>query len=134
MIVVPYKPGIERLEARIAKITDAVTEDVARDARKRAPVDTGELLGSIWSVSYRFTGRVWVGTDHWQPQEFGAGPHEILAHGPYGLGPRAATERWTHFYAPDGRVYHPGNPEIAFMRRALYTKRPLTGVLRRRGL
>ena len=128
MIVVPYKPGIERLERRIKRVNEKVTDAVARDARRLAPVDTGELVGSIWSVSYGFTGQVWVGTDHWQPQEYGAGPHEILAHGPYGLGPRAATERWTHFYAPDGRVYHPGNPEIAFMRRALYKKRGLSGL------
>ena len=129
MIVVPYKPGIERLERRIKRVNEKVTDVVARDARRKVPRATGELFASIWSVSYGFTGRVWVGTDHWQPQEYGARPHEILAHGDYGLGPREATPRWGYFYAADGRVWHPGNPEVAFMRRALYTRRGLSTVL-----
>lgn len=126
MIVVPYKPGIERLERRITRVNDKVSGVVARDARRMAPVKTGELRNSIWAVTYRFTSRVWVGTDHWQVHEYGSGPHEILAHGDYALGPRAATPRWKAFYAPSGRVFHPGTPEVAFMRRALYKKRGLS--------
>jgi hypothetical protein len=123
MIVVPYPPGIARLDAKIQAMNRRVTRAVMRDARRYVPVDTGTLRASIHMTQVgRFSGQVWVGTDHWQPQEYGSSAHHIYAHGNYGLGPRTGG-RWAPFYAPSGHVFHPGTPEVAFMRRALYQKR-----------
>lgn len=106
---------IERLGDRcVGNVTDAVE----RDANRKVPIDTGELRASIHSVHTGSVGRVFVGTDHWGPTEYGSRPHIIRAHGDYAL-----ANRETGFYARSGIVHHPGTPEQAFMRPSLYQKR-----------
>lgn len=116
--VVIRPDGIADLEAVAARITRNMAHDVAQDARRRVPIDTGELRASIRTG--RVTPqhwRVWVGTDHWAPTEYGSAPHIIRSHGPYSLHNR---ETGDYF----GRsVRHPGTPEQPFMRPAAYTKR-----------
>jgi hypothetical protein len=127
MKVVMYPPGLARLERRISVVNHRVTDAVARDARRRAPVEDGELVASIRTQNGRFTSRVWVGTDHWQPQEYGARPHIIRSQG--GIYAYPLRNPAKGFYAYPGIVNHPGNPEVAFMRRAVYQRRALSTVL-----
>lgn len=109
--------GLAIIHARAADVTEDITKQVARDARRRVPIDTGELLESIEEESHGLVGIVRVGTDHWAPTEYGSGPHEIESHGDYPL-------RNAETGAVFGRkVRHPGTPEQPFMRPALYTKR-----------
>lgn len=89
-----------------------VVEEVADDARQYAPVDTGELRGSIHVEG----DTVRVGTDHWAPTEFGAQPHVIEPEQKEAL-------YWAGAAHPVDRVNHPGNDPQPFMRPALYKKR-----------
>lgn len=90
-----------------------IVEDIADDARRMVPVDTGELRASIHTDH---PGRVVVGTDHWAPTEYGSRPHVIEAK------PGGALF-WPGAAHPVAKVNHPGTPEQAFMRPALYRKR-----------
>jgi hypothetical protein len=125
-VVVPYAPGLARLDHEVAKLTERITDGVARDARRRLAdhIDTGALIGSVWSVSYSKHGQVWIDTDHWQYIEYGTQPHTIRSHGPWPLRNRKTGQVFGH------TVHHPGNAEYAPMRSALYTKRgPRGGAL-----
>lgn len=105
------------IHAHGVRITRDVTKAVERDASRRVPLDTGELRESIWSWSEGLHGRVLVGTDHWQPTEYGSGPHIIVSHGNYPLRNRETGQVF-------GRVvHHPGTPEQPFMRPAAYRRR-----------
>jgi hypothetical protein len=106
---------IQRLADRCV---DNVTGDVFSDTRRYVPIDTGELRASIRESHFAGTARIFVGTDHWAPTEYGSRPHIIRAHGDYAL-----ANRETGFYARSGVVHHPGTPEQAFMRPALYQRR-----------
>jgi hypothetical protein len=113
--------GIAQTRRLAEKHVRRITEDVERDAKRRVPVDTGELRATIHSTHHGLKGRVWVGTDHWAPTEYGSGPHFI----------RVKNAKVLH-NAETGdffgrRVWHPGTPAQPFMRPALYTKRPLGG-------
>lgn len=57
------------IDAAKARAVAKVTDEIAADARRMAPVDTGELQDSI--ESHPRAGRVTVGTDHWIYQEYG---------------------------------------------------------------
>lgn len=91
-----------------------IVEDVADDARRGCPVDTGELLESIGTAYLPSVGFVYVGTDHWAPTEYGADPHPIDSHGPWPLRNRETGQVFGQ------HVNHPGNPAQPFMRSALY--------------
>lgn len=116
--VVINSSGIADLEALAARITRNTAHDVAQDARRRVPVDTGELRSTIRTA--RVTPqhwRVWVGTEHWAPTEYGSSPHIIRSTGPWPLRNRETGETF-------GRIVrHPGTPAQPFMRPAAYTKR-----------
>ena len=110
--------GIADLEAVAARITRDMAHDIAQDARRRVPVDTGELKSTIrtGAVSPQHW-RVWVGTEHWAPTEYGSAPHIIRSTGPWPLRNRETGE----VFGPV--VHHPGTPAQPFMRPAAYTKR-----------
>ena len=97
----------------------AITEAVADDARAECHVDSGDLVESI-ATRYpgELRGIVVIGTDHWREQEYGAAPHWITSHGPWSL----RSDEGVYF---GRRVWHPGNPAVMMMRRALYRKRRL---------
>ena len=59
--------GLAKAHRLVERARRRVVEDIAADARRRAPVDTGALLASIDSGA----GRVTAGTDHWLYQEYG---------------------------------------------------------------
>ena len=59
--------GLAKAHRLVERARRRVVEDIAADARRRAPVDTGALLASIDSGA----GRVTAGTDHWLYPEYG---------------------------------------------------------------
>lgn len=61
--------GIARFQAELEKCRTAVLRAIAEDARRLAPVETGQLRESI--EAHPAEGIVTVGTDHWQFQEYG---------------------------------------------------------------
>lgn len=96
-----------------------VLDEMADDARRACPYDSGDLHDSIEPERITPThGRVWVGTDHWAATEYGSMPHEIRSTGPWPLRDDAGNVF--------GRVVqHPGTPAQPFMRPALYRRRTL---------
>ncbi len=117
-VVVLEPDAFLKIQAIADRCVENVTDDVESDANRYVPIDTGELRSSIHSLKVGSSGRVFVGTDHWAPTEYGSRPHIIRAHGDYAL-----ANRETGFYARSGLVHHPGTPEQPFMRPALYQKR-----------
>lgn len=102
------------------RIVQAVTRAIAVDARGHVPVDTGDLRKTIYALpNFPGIGRVYVGTDHWWPTEYGSRPHVIRSHGDYSLHNAETGE----YFGPV--VWHPGTPEQPFMRPALYQPRAL---------
>ena len=117
IVIVPTASGHAVIRAKGEEITRKITKDIESAAKRRVPVDTGELRASIWSWSEGLTGRVMVGTDHWAPTEYGSRPHIIESTGPWSLHNKETNQYFGR------RVHHPGTPEQAFMRPATYTKR-----------
>lgn len=70
--VVPDEAGWTQLQTRVHQVAAQITDEVYFTARSLAPVDTGEMIGTI-RVTYPDwkTGRVWVGSDHWSFNEYG---------------------------------------------------------------
>ena len=109
--------GVAQIHALSDEQRAEITKDVANSARRRCPVDEGDLRDSIKAHPDR--GIVEVGTDHWAPTEYGSKPHMIRSTGKWPLRNRETGETF-------GReVRHPGTPEQAFMRPALYQRRRL---------
>ncbi len=59
--------GLTKAHRLVERARDRVVEDIAADARRRAPVDTGALVASVGAEP----GRVTAGTDHWLYPEYG---------------------------------------------------------------
>lgn len=123
--IVPYAPGIAALREHIERVHDALVDDVEEDATIHAPWRTGALAMSIHSRKLRpLLSHVVVGTDHWQPIEYGASPHDIRPKDPGGA------LFWPGAPHPVNVVHHPGNAAQPFMRPALYQRRRLKGRIR----
>lgn len=121
----PHPPGIAALREHLARIHVDVVDDIRQDAERYAPVKTGELVRSIHHRLLRpLLSHVVVGTDHWQPIEYGAAPHDIVA------SPGGALF-WAGAPHPVYIVHHPGNDPHPFMRPALFQLRSLVGRPRR---
>lgn len=116
--------GVAHVEADCDALATRLTAEVAADARRACPVDTGELLESIHDEHHAIgIGRVYVGTGHWASVEYGSRPHDIRAHNPNGA---------LHFFwLREGRdvffrsIHHPGTLAQPFMRSALFVARAL---------
>jgi HK97 gp10 family phage protein len=61
------RDGLAEAHRLVERARDRVVDEIAADARRRAPVDTGALLVSIDAGP----GRVTAGTDHWLYVEYG---------------------------------------------------------------
>lgn len=115
--VIMYEPGLLRMEHQVDDVRHEVAKAVAADARRYAPVDTGEMRSTIRQVRHgRRTDRVYVGTKKWYWMEYGTLPHIIEPKKKKAL-------HWPSADHPVKLVKHPGTPEYAFMRRALYQRR-----------
>lgn len=109
------RDGVVKIRALGRRYRESMAEDVAKDARRRVPVDSGELRSTIMAVG----STVRVGTDYWASVEYGSRPHIIRSTGAWPLRNRETGQVF-------GReVHHPGTPEQAFMRPALYKRRRL---------
>lgn len=63
-------PGWEdRIDELSKPLVSRILHDIATDARSTAPVDTGEMVGTIREALGER--RVYVGSDHWYFVEFG---------------------------------------------------------------
>jgi hypothetical protein len=111
--------GVLRIHGLSEDVRKAIADDVADSARRRVPVDTSELKDSIRAEHDATESRIIVGTDHWAPTEYGSRPHKIRSTGPWPLRNRETEETFGQ------EVNHPGTPEQAFMRPALFQKRRL---------
>lgn len=114
-----YEPGLIKLDDRVSEVRENVAEDVARDARRYAPKDTGQMASTIRVVNSGKSSRVIVGTNHWYFVEYGTGAHPITAVRRKVL----ANKEKGEFYGKT--VLHPGTPQQPFMRRAIYQRRAL---------
>jgi hypothetical protein len=119
--------GIAEIIARCEAVNRGITEAVAADARIGCPVDEGDLKASI-RVTHpsKLVGRVYVGTDHWRPTEYGSLPHPIQARRPGGMLRFFWEKKNRWFIGP--RVNHPGTPSQPFMRPATYRQRVIPGL------
>lgn len=111
-----------RGHAEVQAVADRAVRNVAEaiegDAQRYVPVDTGELLASIHTEHGTGSSKVWVGTDHWAPTEYGSRPHTISARAGGALS-------WPGASHPVRSVNHPGTPAQPFMRPALYQPRAI---------
>lgn len=110
---VELDPGsLDDVDDAIDRLTQDVADVVASRARRRCPVRTGHLLLSI----VRERSNIYIGgpgAEHWADVEFGTLPHVIR--------PRVAKALyWPGADHPVAVVHHPGTPEQAVMRGALY--------------
>ncbi len=114
--------GKGEIRVLAAKSVGKILEDIADDAKRVVPYDSGDLHDSIAveHVPGATEGKVVVGTDHWAPTEYGSGPHTIESQGDYSL---HNSETGEYF---GKTVNHPGTPEQPFMRPSLYKKRTVT--------
>lgn len=104
--------GIAAIEVECDQLNRRVTEEVAVDARRFCPVDSGALLGSIEVKHPKpLTGHVVVGTQYWDMNEYGG----VL--GAHTEGPYPPTIRKT-----DQHSHMDAQP---FMRPALFVERAL---------
>jgi hypothetical protein len=103
------RPHLLRFQRKTAT---EVLNDVIVNIVADGLVKSGDLLSSVRQEG----ARVYVGTDHWAPLEYGADPHTIEPNEKQALW-------WPALPRPVARVNHPGNREYAFMRRAIHKKR-----------
>lgn len=122
MRVIHHPEGYIAIDRQVARVGDAVTNAVARDARKLAPKRTNQMASTIrvtrvgpllWFVS--------VGTDHWHYMEYGT-----LGRDPV-IRPRVKQALWWQGLPHPIAVVtkHPGNKAEPFMRPAVYQRRGL---------
>lgn len=120
MLLVHHPEGYEAIERRVVNGGEAVTNAVARDARKDAPKKTGELVSTIHVLrvsEYRWY--VTVSAPHWMTQEYGT-----LGRDPVILPRVKQALWWPGLPHPIARVTkHPGNKPQPFMRPALFQPR-----------
>jgi hypothetical protein len=116
----PAAPAI--LHERATDVLHQYAEAIARDARAGCPVsaESEERDGPhlVETVVVEGT-RVYVGDGHsplWLFMEYGTLPHMIYPR-------RKAALFWPGARHPVRSVKHPGTPEFAFMRKALYQRR-----------
>lgn len=112
------KMNYTHVEALASRVVRDATDEVFKDSVNNCPRgDTLKLVDSVEKEHYAgdLEGRVYVGTDHWHPVEYGAPPHIIRA-----FNSPVLTDG-ENFFGKE--VMHPGQRPQSFMRRSLYSKR-----------
>lgn len=120
MVVIVMTPGWEiQLARHVSRIMDRLADDIADDARRFAPIDTGELRTSI-RVHKRgpFTRRIHAHAGHAAWVELGTRPHIIRPNSKKAL-------HWPGARHPVKVVHHPGTRAQPYLRPALYMRRSL---------
>lgn len=108
--------AIGRMRAKMTQMISHHSHLLQINAKKNAPVDSGELRRSIKRMQKGMEAMVYSDAEHAAPIEFGADPHEIRPNSAGAL----------HFFWQKigrevffGQVDHPGNKAQRFMRRAI---------------
>lgn len=107
------------LDEAIARYLRQVAEAITADAKAGCPRDTGRLAESIdfeMSGDGR-TARIGTNVDYALSVEYGSRPHIIRGH------PYLAFEGANGGRVVRREVHHPGTPEQAFLRPALFRNR-----------
>lgn len=116
--VAPVPGAIARLALLVAGAHREVVEEIADDARRYAPVDTGALRESI-QVEHDAPGRSRIAAyaDYAAEVEYGTRPHVIEPDTKEALA-------WPGMVGgPYARVNHPGTEAQPFLRPAVYKRR-----------
>lgn len=98
--------GLAEVGHAFTRVRNNFLDDCLPDARRNAPVDTGELVESVY-VDHA-AGRIGAHAEHAAPVEVGSSPHEI---------PNAFGRGFT--------VEHPGSKAQPYLRPAVYRSRRL---------
>jgi len=120
--------GMQVIEGAVTDLTAWLANRIAHQARANCPAPTGRLRRTI--VAYG--NRVYCGgpdAPYWYTVEFGSPPHDIRPR-QTGMGRGNRRKKalfWDGADHPVAVVHHPGTPEQAFMRRALYGANFATG-------
>lgn len=118
MAVIVMTPGWQlQLEAHVARFMDRIADDIADDARRFAPVDTGLLKSSI-KVHRRgpTTRRIHAHAPYAAWVEYGTRPHIIRPNSKKAL-------HWPGARHPVAVVHHPGTRAQPYLRPALFMRR-----------
>lgn len=106
----------QHLNAALAAAMTRIVQDIAADAQRLVPVNTGRLKASIqWEINGS-TGRVSTDVGYWRHVEYGTAPHVITPTNKRAL-------YWEGADHPVAKVNHPGTPARPFLRPALLTRR-----------
>lgn len=100
------------------ELIEPLLQAIAADARRLAPVDSGDLRDSItFEVTSETSGRVGSPLSYAADVELGTRPHVIRAQSKKVLADREQGE----FFGKE--VHHPGTPAQPYLRPALYRNR-----------
>jgi len=116
--VVPVPGALERLALLVAGAHREVVEEMGDDARRYAPVDTGNLRDSI-HVEHEAPGRSRIAAyaDYAAEVEYGTRPHVIEPNTKEALA-------WPGMVGgPYKKVHHPGTEAQPYLRPAVYKRR-----------
>lgn len=104
------------LNAALTAAMTRIVQEIADDAQRLVPVNTGRLRASIqWELSGT-TGRVSTDVPYWRYVEYGTPPHMIRPNAKKAL-------FWDGADHPVAKVHHPGTAAQPFLRPALLTHR-----------
>lgn len=117
-VVVVMAPGWElKLERHVATFMDRLADDIADDARRFAPVDTGHLKSSIRVHTIGPTSRrIHAHAEYAAWVELGTRPHIIRPNSKKAL-------HWPGARHPVKIVHHPGTRAQPYLRPALFMRR-----------
>lgn len=117
VVVVLAPDWRSKLQPHVSRFMDKIAADVATDARRYAPVDTGELVSSI-KVHRRgpYTRRIHAHAPHAAWVEYGTAPHIIRPNSKKAL-------HWVGARHPVAVVHHPGTRAQPYLRPAVYQRR-----------
>ena len=106
-----------RLVTALTPTLRNVTREIEADIKRNAPVDSGELVGSVRRRGTVIT----IDADHWHFVEYGTKPHIIR--------PRVKKALWwPDAHHPVKKVYHPGTAAQPYIRPAVNKQRRLRPV------
>ncbi|GIH26069.1 hypothetical protein Aph01nite_43790 [Acrocarpospora phusangensis] len=117
-VVVVLAPGWQaKLRPYVSRFMDDLASDIAADARRYAPIDTGRLVESI-RVHRRgaYTRRIHAHAPYAAWVEYGTAPHIIRPNSKKAL-------HWPTARHPVAVVHHPGTRAQPYLRPAVYQRR-----------
>lgn len=125
---------VSKCEASQYRTAQDIGEEGAAIARGLAPVDTGQMVGTIKGYAAGNAGRWKVGTDHWAFVEYGTSAHKITGKmsfnwaGGHFVWSRPEYKYFNHVLEGDKSVaawvWHPGTKAQPFMQPSYEAMKP----------